>query len=102
MVFETSVVSEDWKFAVVVPLHTGKGERNECRNYRGINLSSVVGKMYAVILVDRVHRVSRDLIDEEQGDFITGRDCVDQIFTLKQIGDKAQEKNVKCMWVIWI
>ena len=33
------------------------------------------------------------LIDEEQGGFRAGRECVDQIFTLKQIGVKAREKT---------
>ena len=34
-----------------------------------------------------------DLIDEEQGGFRAGRGYVDQIFTLKQIGEKAREKK---------
>ena len=42
---------------------------------------------------EEVHRVTRGLIDDEQGGFIVGRWCVDQILTLKQIGEKAQEKN---------
>ena len=33
------------------------------------------------------------LIDDEQGGFRAGRGCVDQIFTLKQIGEKAREKK---------
>ena len=31
------------------------------------------------------------LIDDEQGGFREGRGCVDQMFTLKQIGEKARE-----------
>ena len=34
------------------------------------------------------------LIDDEQGGFKEGRGCVNQIFTLKQIGEKAQEIKV--------
>ena len=33
------------------------------------------------------------LIDDEQGGFREGRGCVDQIFILKQIGEKAQKKK---------
>ena len=47
-------MNEDWRSAVIVPLYKGKGERSECKNYRGISLLSVVGKIYAGILVDRV------------------------------------------------
>ena len=74
---------------MIVPLYKGKGERIECKNYRGISLLNVFGKIYAGILVDRVHRVTGGLIDEEQETFKEGRGCIDQIFTLKQVGEKA-------------
>ena len=60
---------------MIVPLFKGKGERTECRNYRGISLLRWLEKIYAGILVDEVHRVTVDLIN--------------QIFNLKQIGEKA-------------
>ena len=37
------------------------------------------------ILVEKVCRVTEDLIDDEQGGFRSGRGRIDQIFTLKQI-----------------
>ena len=61
----------------------------------------MVGKIYVGILVDRVHKMTEGLIDDEQGVVRAGRGCVGQNFTLKQIGEKAQEKNVECMWVLW-
>ena len=50
-------------------------------------------KIYAGILVGRIRRVTEGLIDDEQGGFIAGSGCVDQIFTLKQRGEKAREKK---------
>ena len=67
---------------MIVPLFKGKGEVTECKNYRGISLLSVVGKIYAGILIDRVRRVTVGLIDDEQGVFREGRGCV-------EIGEKA-------------
>ena len=55
----------------------------------------MVGKIYAEILIDRVRRVTGGLIDDEQEGFRERKGCVDQIFTLKQIGEKAREKNVE-------
>ena len=90
MAFERGVLSEDWRSAVIIPLYKGKGkERTECSNYRGISLLIDVGKIYAGILVDIVRKVTEGLIDDEQGGFRARRGCVDQIFTLKQIGEKA-------------
>ena len=43
MAFEVSV-HEDWRSAEIVPLYKGKGEKTECKNYRGISLLSVVVK----------------------------------------------------------
>ena len=92
MAFVSGVVPENWRSALIVPLCKGKGERTECKNFSGISLLSVVGKINAGILVDRVRRVTGSLIDDEQGGFSAGRVCVDQIFTLKQIGEKARKK----------
>ena len=58
-----------------------------------ISLLSVAGKIYVGLLVGRVRRVTRDLIDDDQGGYRAGRGCVDQIFTLKHTGEKAREKK---------
>ena len=52
-------------------------------------------KIYAGTLVERVRKVTEGLIDDEQGGFRQERGCVDQIFTAKQIGEKAREKKCK-------
>ena len=83
MGFESGVVAEDWRCAVVVPLYKVRGEWTECKNYKGINLLSMVGKIYPGILVDRVSIVTEGLIDDDQGGFRSGSEYVDQIFTLK-------------------
>ena len=89
MPFESDVLPDEWRSVVIVPLYKGKGERTECKNYKGISLLSVVGEMYAMILVDRVHRVMGALIDDKQRCFRARRGCVDHILTLKQIGEKT-------------
>ena len=73
MAFESGVVPDDWRSAVIVPLYNDKGDRTESSNYRGISLLSVVGKIYAGILIDRVRKVAEGLIDDEQGGFRAGK-----------------------------
>ena len=65
MAFESGGVPEDLRSAVIVPLHKGKGEIIKCKNYRGLSLLSMVGKIYADILVDRVCNMTGGLIDDE-------------------------------------
>ena len=54
MAFESGVAPGDWRSAVIVPLYKGKGERTECKNYRGISLLSVVGNIFVGILLHRI------------------------------------------------
>ena len=51
MAFESDVMPENCRSAVIVQLYEGKGDRTESKNYRGISLLSLVGKIYAGILV---------------------------------------------------
>ena len=53
----------------------------------------MVGKIYAGFLIYIVPRVTGGLTDGEQRVFRVERGCVDQIFTLKQVGEKAREKK---------
>ena len=93
MAFESGVVPENWISAVIVPLYKGKLQRIECKNYRGISLLGVVGKMYA--------RILKDLLIMSKMALLQGG-VVDQIITLKKIGQKAERKNIECMWVLLI
>ena len=43
--------------------------------------------------LSRVRRVTGYLTDDEQGGLRAWKGCVDQIFILKQISEKAQEKK---------
>ena len=55
-----------------VTWYIAKGKRTTCKNYRGIDLSRIVGKIYLGylgILLDRVRRVTEGLINDEQGGF---------------------------------
>ena len=93
--FKSGVVPEDLTSAGIVPLYKEKGERTKCIMYRGISFLSLVGKIYAGILVDRVRSVTGGLTDDEEVGFRAERGFVDQIFTLKQISEKARKKNVE-------
>ena len=93
--FESGIVPADWKKAVIVPLYKGKGEKAECKNYRGISLLSIVGKVYGMILTERMRKITDGMIGDEQGGFRPGRGCVDQVFAVRQISEKAREKGKK-------
>ncbi len=78
-------IPDEWKNAVIVPLYKGKGNKDECTNYRGISLLSVPGKLYGRILTERLMQVTEIKVSDEQGGFRKGKSCVDQIFAIKML-----------------
>ena len=42
--------------------------------------------------------MTEGLIDDEKGSFRSGIECVDEIFTVKQIGKKVREKK----WIVYV
>ncbi|MFA0954709.1 RNA-directed DNA polymerase, partial [Klebsiella pneumoniae] len=87
--YKCKKVPEEWKNAVIVPLYKGKGERCSCKNYRGISLLSVPGKVYGRLVIARVQEKTQQKISDVQGGFMPGRGCTDQIFTVQQIIEKC-------------
>ena len=49
-----NTIPPDWKKGLVVPIWKGKGDRQDCSNYRGITLLSVPGKVLAHLLLTRI------------------------------------------------
>ena len=70
--FMLSIVPVDWVIACMVPLYKGKGDVHECRNFRGISLLSVVGKVYGRILINRIRDKAENVITEVQSGFRRG------------------------------
>ena len=68
----------------------------ECSNSRGISLLSVVGKLFGRVLIKRVRERTECEIGEEQCGFRQGRECMDQVFAVRQVCEKypANEKDV--------
>ena len=71
----------------------------QCTNYRGISLLSIPGKVYARILDYKVRDITEAKVLEEQGAFRKKRSCVDQMFTVRQLGEKIIEKNKRMVMV---
>jgi hypothetical protein len=78
-------VPEEWKLGYMSSIYK-KGSRTDCRNYRGINVTASIGRLYGRVIKSRLEQ--EVMIGEEQCGFTAGRSCVDNIFTLKQLAHK--------------
>ena len=46
-----------------------KGERSDCNNYRGISLLSVIGKVFAKVILIRLQKMAERVYPESQCGF---------------------------------
>ena len=87
--------------AIILPIYKCKGDRSECKNYRGISLLSIPSIVYGRILIEKVHSLTEGLIGEEQCGFRSGRGCDDRVFVMKQMNEKFVDKN-KSLYVTYM
>ena len=78
-----------------------KGDRSRCGNYRGISLLSVVGKLFANILLQRMKRVAEKVYPQSQSGYRESRSTVDGIFTFRQLMEKTSEQR-QHMYIVFV
>ena len=78
----------------IVTLYKKKGERNDCNNYRGISLLSIVGKVFARVILMRLQKLAERIYPESQCGFRAGRSTIDMIFSLRQLQEKCREQHM--------
>ena len=89
MIFEKGKVPNDFRKILFKPLYK-KGDKSECRYYRGISLVSVGSKLLSHTILFRLRdAVDKVLADERCGFRKGSEDSVDQIFTLRLITEKC-------------
>lgn len=92
-VWEEEILPGAWQIGLLIPIHK-KGSKLECENFRGICLLNVSYKILAEILYQRLSIYAEEIIGDYQCGFRRGRSTTDQIFTLRQIMEKAWEYNI--------
>ena len=87
-------IPQEWIDATLVSLYKS-GPRDQCGNFRGISLLSVVGKVLSRILLDRlVREIADNALPESQCGFRANRGTNDMIFTARQLQEKCAEQNL--------
>ena len=77
----------------IITLYKNKGNHSDCNNYHGISLLSVIGKMFACIILHRLQILADRIYPESQCGFHSKRSTIDMIFSLCQLQEKCREQN---------
>ena len=86
VVWREEFVPPQWREGLIVNLFK-KGDKGDPGNYRGITLLSVVGKVFCMVLNNRLvqHFDKGGVLHEGQAGFRLRRSCVDNIYTLNEL-----------------
>ena len=74
--------------------YKNKGEMNDCNNYRGISLRSIVGKVFARVILIRLRKLADRIYPESQCGFRAERTTTYMIFSLRQLQEKCRKHHM--------
>ena len=78
----------------IITLFKNKGERSDCNNYRGISLLSVIGKVFAKVILIQLQKLAELVYPESRCGFRAGRSTIDMVFSLRQLQEKCREQQM--------
>jgi hypothetical protein len=90
----------DWTRGIIFPIFKD-GDKKDTANYRGITLLSIVGKVYAQVINERLMSwcEQNKILVEEQGGFRPQRGCPDQLFSLVELLQNRGKKGTFCCFI---
>ena len=83
-----------WHDALLVPVPK-KGELTKCDNWRGSSILDIMDKLFDKVFQKRLQELGEELLSDSQYGFRSGRGCVDQIFSARQLLEKTIEHQSK-------
>ena len=92
-IWSEECMPSDWNLSVLCPIHK-KGDPTVRANYRGISLLNIAYKVLSSVLCEKLKPIVKKLIGPYQCGFRPGKSTIDQIYTLRQILEKTQEKQI--------
>ena len=93
IVWIKKTIPDDWRRGIILPFWKNKGNKEVCSNHRGITLPSIPGKLFAMILLERIRPTFHNHLRSEQAGFTAGRSTTEQFFAIRQIIEKSKEFN---------
>lgn len=104
LVLHSGVYPRSWCSGYIVPI-LKSGDKSDPSNYRGITISSCIGKFFSIILNTRLTSFleSKSVLNPAQIGFMKGSRTSDHVFALKMIiYSYTKQKENQCLLVLSI
>ncbi|XP_076442831.1 uncharacterized protein LOC143281507 [Babylonia areolata] len=88
--WEEGTVPKEMRDANIITLYKN---RDDCNNYLGISLLSIVGKTFARVVLCRLQLLSERVYPKAQCGFRAGRSTIDMVFSMRQLQEKCWEQR---------
>ena len=59
IVWIKKTIPDDWRRGIILPFWKNKGNKEECSNHRDKTLLSIPGKLFAIILLERITPINQ-------------------------------------------
>ena len=92
--WQEGAVPQCMRDSTIITIYKNRGERDDCNNYRGISLRSIVGKVYARVILIRLQKLAERIYPESQCDILAELSTLDMIVSLRQLQVKCREQHM--------
>ena len=104
IVINTGIVPDVWGIGVITPIFKNNGPTRDPSNYRGISILSCIGKLFTLLLNERLTKFIDDfgILGENQAGFRHKYSTIYHIFSLKCIIDiytRYLNKKLYCAFI---
>ena len=102
-ILSSTLYPSDWKLDILSPLHKS-GEKSDPNNFRGLAVSSCLGKLFNKILQSRLDKYCKkhNYISAEQGSGKAGSRTSDHLFILRCLFDKYVKHQGKHLFTCFV
>ena len=102
-ILRNGIYPTSWHDSYICPIYKS-GSRSDPSNYRGIAMNNILGKVFSIILNNRLEKfiTSNNLIDDTQIDFKKNCRTADHMFILRTLIDKYVKKLKSPLYVCFV